>query len=400
VDFQLTAEQAALVKAAKDLARREFAPRAFTWEERDEYPSEYLGVLWRHGLSGITLPEDIGGQGGTLMQAVLVIEAVAGICPNAADCLQALNFSGVQLLARFGSPHLHERHLAPLLRGEGLVSVAMSEPGAGSAVSELKTTASIRGNHVVLDGQKIFNSNGPHCTHWVVWVRFGPSSRDVGVVLVERGTPGMEIHPHRFMSGEQYAMLFFDGCRVPVENVVVRRDAFRGMMSIFNVERLGNAARSLGLGQLAFDIAVAHAKDRQQFGRRLCEFQGLQWKFAEMKLALEAARLLLYRAAASADAGIPSALETSLAKLACNRAGFNVANEALQVLGGLGYSDESRVNYIFRRTRGWMIAGGTIEQMLNRVASEVFDESFSQRGRDAGAGMTKIVDQPGQGAPA
>ena len=388
MDFQPTSEHVALVKAAKDLARREFAARAFTWEERDEYPREYLGVLARAGLSGIMLPEEIGGQGGTLMQAVLVIEAVAGICPHAADCLQALNFSGIQLLARFGSPELHARHVAPLLRGEGLVSVAMSEPEAGSAVSELTTTATVRGDEVVLDGRKIFNSNGPHCTHWVVWVRFGPASRDVGVVLVERGAPGMEVHPHRFMSGEQYAMLFFDGCRVPVANIVVQRDAFRRMMSIFNVERLGNAARSLGLGQLAFDIAVAHARQRRQFGRRLCEFQGLQWKFAEMKLALESARLLLYRAATNADAGVPSAMETSLAKLACNRAGFTVANEALQILGGLGYSDESPVNYIFRRTRGWMIAGGTIEQMLNRVASEVFEESFSQRGRDAGAGMT------------
>lgn len=379
MDFQLTPEQAALVKAAKDLARREFAPQAFTWEARDEYPWDYLRVLARHGFSGITLPEAVGGQGGTLMQAALVIEAVAGICPSAADCLQALNFSGIQMLARFGSPLLHERHLAPLLRGEGLVSVAMSEPGAGSSVTELKTTASVRGGEVVLDGQKIFNSNGPHCTHWVVWARFGPSTRDVGVVLVERGAPGMAVHPHRFMSGEQYAMLFFDGCRIPVENVLVQRDAFRRMMSTFNVERLGNAARSLGVGQLAFDIAVSHAKQRQQFGRRLCEFQGLQWKFAEMKLALESARLLLYRAAANADAGVPTALETALAKLACNRAGFQSANEALQVLGGLGYSDESPVNYIFRRTRGWMIAGGTVEQMLNRVAAEVFEENFNQR---------------------
>ncbi len=379
MDFQLTSEQAALVKAAKDLAHREFAPRAFTWEEKDEYPREYLAVLARHGLSGITLPEEVGGQGGTLMQAVLVIEAVTGICPNAADCLQALNFSGIQLLARFGSPALHEKHLGRLLRGEGLISVAMSEPGAGSAVTELKTTATVHDDEVVLDGQKIFNSNGPHCTHWVVWARFGPSARDVGVVLVEKGAPGVEVQPHRFMSGEQYAMLFFERCRVPAENILVRRDAFGQMMSVFNVERLGNAARSLGLGQLAFDLAVSHAKTREQFGRRLCEFQGLQWKFAEMKLALESARLLLYRAAANADVGLPSALETSLAKLACNRAGFNVANEALQVLGGLGYSDESPMNYIFRRTRGWMIAGGTIEQMLNRVAAEVFEENFRQR---------------------
>ena len=158
------------------------------------------------------------------------------------------------------------------------------------------------------------------------------------------------------------------------------------MLAVFNVERLGNASRSLALGQAAFDRAVAYAKERRQFGRRLCEFQGLQWRFAEMKLKLDSARLLLYRAAANADAGLPSELETALAKLACNRAGFEVANDALQVFGGYGYDQESAVNYIFRRTRGWMIAGGSIEQLLNRIANDVFGETFSQRPPRASSG--------------
>lgn len=380
MDFQLGDYHRHLVQLARDLAQRHFAERAFTWEERGDYPLEYLPILAEQGLTGITLPQELGGQGGSLLDAVLVIETVSQVCPNAADCIQATNFGAIVQLARLGSPELRERHLGPLLAGQGLITVAMSEPEAGSAITELRTRARFEGNHVVIDGQKIYNSNGPYSTHWVVWARFGAGTRDIGAILVERGSPGLEVHEHRFMSGEKYATLFFDGCRVPRENVLAAEDALKRLLGNFNVERLGNAARSLGLGQLAFDLALEHARERRQFGRRLCEFQGLQWQFAEMKLRLESARLLLYRAAANADAGMPSALDTSLAKLACNEAGFHTANTALQVLGGLGYSNESRINYIFRRTRGWQIAGGSLEMMKNRIAAEIFGDRFTQRG--------------------
>ena len=150
-------------------------------------------------------------------------------------------------------------------------------------------------------------------------------------------------------------------------------------MAGFNVERIGNSARSLALGRYAFDLAREHALTREQFGRPLCDFQGLQWKFANMKVQLDAAQLLLYRAAANADSGFPSAEETAIAKVMCNRTGFDVANEALQVMGGMGYSDETLVEYCLRRTRGWMIAGGTIEILLNRIAETIFDRRFPQR---------------------
>jgi alkylation response protein AidB-like acyl-CoA dehydrogenase len=151
------------------------------------------------------------------------------------------------------------------------------------------------------------------------------------------------------------------------------------------IERLGNTARSLALGRYAYGQARDWAMQRKQFGRLLCEFQGLQWKFAEMKMKLDAGQLLLYRAAANADRGLPSAEETAIAKAFCNQAGFEVANEALQVMGGMGYSQESLVEYCVRRCRGWMIAGGSIEILKNRIAEGIFERSFSQRpARDAG----------------
>jgi alkylation response protein AidB-like acyl-CoA dehydrogenase len=187
------------------------------------------------------------------------------------------------------------------------------------------------------------------------------------------------------MSGEQWCELHFHNCRIPAENVLPGPGGFKKQMASFNVERLGNAARALALGRYAYDAARAHATSREQFGRPLCEFQGLQWKFADMAIKLEGAQLLLYRAAANADRGLPSAYETAVAKAACNQTGFEVANESIQIMGALGYSRETLVEYCMRRTRGWMIAGGSIEMLKNRIAEHVFDRRFDQRKRHADA---------------
>jgi alkylation response protein AidB-like acyl-CoA dehydrogenase len=182
------------------------------------------------------------------------------------------------------------------------------------------------------------------------------------------------------MSGEEWAELHFDNVHVPAEMVLLKEGGFKKQIAGFNVERIGNASRSLALGRYAFERARGWALERRQFGRLLAEFQGLQWKFADMKMQLDAAQLLLYRAAANADRGFPSPDETAIAKAYCNRAGFDVANEALQVMGGLGYSQEELVEYCVRRCRGWMIAGGSIEILKNRIAEGIFGRSFSQRG--------------------
>jgi alkylation response protein AidB-like acyl-CoA dehydrogenase len=173
--------------------------------------------------------------------------------------------------------------------------------------------------------------------------------------------------------------VYFEDVRVPADMVVLKEGGFKKQIAGFNVERIGNTARSLALGRYAYEEARQWAMQRKQFGRLLCEFQGLQWKFADMKIKLDAGQLLLYRAAVNADRGFPSAEETSIAKAFCNQAGFEVASEALQVMGGLGYSQESLVEYCMRRCRGWMIAGGSIEILKNRIAEGVFERSFSQR---------------------
>jgi alkylation response protein AidB-like acyl-CoA dehydrogenase len=205
----------------------------------------------------------------------------------------------------------------------------------------------------------------------------------IGSVVVDRDAPGLSIgQPSSFMSGEEWSQLYFDDCFVPDENLLLGAGGFKKQISGFNVERLGNSSRALALGRYAFERAKIYALDRKQFGKRIADFQGIQWKFAEMAAKLDAAQLLLYRAASNADAGsgLPSAYETSIAKYMCNTAGFEVANEALQVMGASGYSQMELVEYCLRRTRGWMIAGGSIEILKNRIAEEVFETKFDQRG--------------------
>jgi alkylation response protein AidB-like acyl-CoA dehydrogenase len=266
------------------------------------------------------------------------------------------------------------------LAGEKLISVAMSEPNAGSATTDLKTTAEIKGDKVIINGSKVFNTHGPYNSYYVVWVRFGKGVETSGAVLVERDAPGFTLGKTEYhMSGEEHCALHFEDCEIPVDNILVPENGFRKLFTMFNIERLGNATRALSLAQSAFDMAVQHAKEREQFGRPIAEFQGIQWKVAEMKMKLDAARLLLYRAATNAQTGAPKPIETSIAKAYANTAAFEVSHEALQIFGGYGYSTEYPLEYIFKRVRGWMIAGGTIEILKNSIASEVFETRFSQR---------------------
>lgn len=367
-----------LVDSVSQLTMSEFGPVNAARDLPIGVPRSYLTTFAEHGLAGIALPESMGGQGGRLIDAVLAIEAVARLNPIAGDAMQALNFGAVQQLAYHGSEVIKDKFLRPCLTGQSLTAIAMSEQEAGSSLGDLRTTARRDGGKVTLNGSKIFTTHGGDADFFVVWVRFGSGSDSIGAVIVERDTAGFTVDAsNAFLSGERYGMLYFTDCAVADEDVLVGYDGFRAMISVFNVERLGNAARSLALGQAALDHAVTYASERVQFGKRIADFQGLRWRLAEMLLKLESARLLLYRAATNTDDGLPSEPETAMAKLACNRAGFDVANEALQILGGYGYDGDSLVGYLFRRTRGWMIAGGTSEQMLNRIARGIVKPASS-----------------------
>jgi alkylation response protein AidB-like acyl-CoA dehydrogenase len=382
MEFDYTDEQKLFAESVRRFAREHLAGGALKRARNPGFPHDVAQLMAKHGLLGIALPESDDGQGGTLMDAVIAIEQVAAVCPRSADVVQFGNFGPVRTFAEYGTEAQKKRWLGELLSGRLVMSLGMTEPDAGSAVSDLKTSARVEGTHYVINGNKVFSTFSPDAQIFLVYVRFGPGLDGIGSVLVERDTRGFTIGtPSEFMSGEKWCELHFEECRIPAENVLLGLGGFKKQMAGFNVERLGNAARALACGRYAFNAARDYAASRKQFGQLLCEFQGLQWKFADMTIKLDSAQLLLYRAVAHADRGLPAAYETAIAKVACNLAGFEVSSEAMQIMGALGYSKETLVEYCMRRTRGWMIAGGSIEMLKNRIAENVFERRFDQRKR-------------------
>jgi alkylation response protein AidB-like acyl-CoA dehydrogenase len=380
MNFVFTDEQRLFADSVRRFALDRLEKDALARAHNPRFPFDVAKLMSQQGLLGIVLPEADGGQGGALMDAVIAIEQVASVCPRSADVVQSGNFGPIRTFAEYATPAQKARWLPDLLAGRTVMSLAMTEPDAGSAATELKTAARPDGSHYVINGTKVFATFSSDAAVFLVYVRFGPGVGGIGSVLVERDTPGFTIGaPSSFMSGEEWCELHFDNCRIPAENVLLGPGGFKKQMAGFNVERIGNSARALALGRYAFDKARDYAATREQFGRPICEFQGLQWKFADMAIKLESAQLLLYRAAANADRGMPSAYETALAKAACNQAGFEAAHEAVQTMGALGYSRETLVEYCMRRCRGWMIAGGSLEILKNRIAEHIFDRRFDQR---------------------
>ncbi|MER7006076.1 acyl-CoA dehydrogenase family protein [Dactylosporangium sp. NPDC000555] len=374
MDFTINAEQRAVMDLARNLALKHSPTPVVSWSDAGKFAWDFVRELAEHGLTGIDLPESVGGQGQTLLDSVLVIEAIGAVAPHLADAIHITNFGAVRQIAAFAETETLAGVLREILAGTALPSIAMTEPEVGSAVSHLRTAARIERDRVVVNGQKIFNTNGPVATHYVVWARFGPAPQEVGAVVVPADAPGFSRGAdERFISGEPHCALHFDEVELPADYVLLRTDGIRRMISIFNIERIGNAARSLALGELALALAQEHMTQRITGGKPLSAHQGLRWKIADMRTRLDAARLLIYRAALDLDGnGAPRASNVAIAKLTANEAGFAAADASLQIFGGSGYSSGSAIDYIWRRTRGWQIAGGSLEVLRNRIADEMF----------------------------
>ena len=380
MNFELTSDQETFRDAVRGFAERHLRDGALARAHNPEHPWDVAKLMAEQGLLGITIPEKDGGQGGTLMDAVIAIETIALVCPKSADVIQAGNFGAIRVLAEYGTEDQKKRYLTRSLSGEGVVCVGMTEPEAGSAVTDLKTTATPDGAGFRVSGEKIFTTHAQYADVMVVYVRYGPGVGGIGSVLIPiKGEGVKQGKPSHFMNGEEWVTTWFDNVYVPPENVLLREGGFKKQIAGFNVERIGNTARSLALGRYCYETARQWALQRKQFGRTLAEFQGLQWKFADMKVKLDAGQLLLYRAALNADRGMPSAEDTAIAKVFCNQAGFDIANDAMQIMGGMGYTTDTLIEWCFRKTRGWMIAGGSLEILKNRIAEGVFERSFSQR---------------------
>jgi alkylation response protein AidB-like acyl-CoA dehydrogenase len=369
VRFTLTEAQRELKETAADLAAAEFADRAFTWA--GELPAANRDTLADHGLLGLALPERYGGGGGTVVDVLLAQEAVGRVCPDTAHVLSRSSMGPPRAIAELGSQELKERYLPAVCAGETTMSVAISEPEAGSDAGAMTTTASADGDTVTLDGMKTWVGKAEEAGAFLVWARFDDG--DIGAIVVDAETPGFSLgDAHVNMAGHAQHDLHFDGCELPRERVLAHGDeSFKALLTEFNVERCHNAMMCVACGLRAFDEAMAYARDREQFGQQIAEFQGIEWKLADIATQLEAARLMIYRAADNAVRASPSRLETSMAKVLANEAGQRAVDEAMQICGARGYMRSHPVEYLYRWVRGWKIAGGTVEVQRNGIAREL-----------------------------
>jgi alkylation response protein AidB-like acyl-CoA dehydrogenase len=324
---------------------------------------------------------------------VIMLEEIAKVHPTAAAYLQAAANFSIEFLSRLGSERLKRKYLPKIAAGESILVQALSEPAAGSALTDLKTTATRRGNGYVVNGLKHYITFGYAATGMVTFARFYPGSRGangIGAIVVDSDTPGYSCvrkQPNLSAPNGSEAVMRLDNCIVPAENVLVsanRNDStgFAKLITGYNSQRVGNAAICLGVAQRALQLAVQHANSRRQFGRPIAEFQVIQHYIAEMSAKIEAARWLVYRAAANATttpSGLPAGDDAAYAKYVANQMVFEVSDRALQIFGGAGYVDNSEIGRLFLFARGESIAGGTIEMQKNLIASRVLNRKFSQR---------------------
>jgi len=379
---ELTEQQLMIRDTVHRIAEEHFKPNAARADRERRPPVENLKVLAKHGFTGTFIPEEYGGGGLGTLECALVFEQVARSCANTAILLGATDGSASHAILHLGSDEHKKRYLPRFATGDLVGGWGMSEPDGGSDVGAVKTRAVRDGSDYLLTGSKIWCSGAQLADVFVVIARLSdePGMRGVGAVIIERGTPGFTIGEHLDLIGLRatgMAPLFFDRCRLPAENVLVQAGDMRRMFSFFDAERIvGNPSVCLGVAEAAFEGVVAYVKERKQFGRALADFQGLQWRLADMAIEIEAARAMLYRAARRVDAGRLDIWDASATKVYCNEMGVRVTNMAMQLAGAFGLSQEYPFERHFRDVRGMSIGYGTTEIHRNQIAQEILRGNY------------------------
>lgn len=372
----LNEEQIAIQDMARGFAAEKLAPFAMQWDEEKHFPVETLKEMAALGFAGIYLNEEYGGSGLSRFDAALIFEALSGGCTSTSAYMTIHNMAS-WMIDSFGNADQRAKYLPGLTSMELIASYCLTEPGSGSDAGAMRSRAVRDGDHYVLNGAKAFISGGGVSDIYVAMVRTGDEGAGgVSCFIIEKGTPGLSFGANEKKMGwnnQPTAQVIFEDCRVPVENRIGEEgEGFKFAMMGLDGGRLNIAACSLGTAQRAFDKALEYAKDRKQFGKSIAEFQAIQFKLADMATDLEAARLMLYEAAKTLDAGNPEKTRKSaMAKRFVTDTCFNVANEALQIHGGYGYLQDYEVERMVRDLRVHQILEGTNEIMRVIIARDL-----------------------------
>lgn len=385
MDFRLTDEQLNLQEAARKFAKAELPEIAKECEEKAIPPSHELVKRYGEmGFLGVNVPEEYGGLGLGNIEALLIVEEFAKISSAVAFPIFESCVGPVRAIEHFGSEELKKRVIPAVCKGDLVVAIAMSEPDAGSALTDLKTKAVEKNDKYLLNGNKRWCSGGGHADGYLVYCRMSdaPGARGIGAVYVEKGMNGLTFGPQENLMGFRgvpSSDIYFDNVEIPQENVVVPAGGFKKLMEAFDLERCGNATMALGQASGALEDVLQYVQDRQQFGKPIIEFQAVQLRLAEMQMRVEAARLLIHRVACNAEHGLPSILDSSVAKCFSNEIAREVTGSALQLMGAYGYSKEFGMERRMRDSWGWGIAGGAIDIQKVNIASAMAGRRFNQR---------------------
>ena len=376
MDFELGGEQRALRARARALADGVFRDRAARWDEDEAYPWDNVKDLVRAGFMGITIPRTHGGPGGSVLGVLLVVEEIARVCGVTARIVVEGSLGVVGALTAYGTEAQKRRYFPWVLEGEK-PAIAITEPEAGSAATDLATRADESPEGYTVTGEKRWITGAGTSRLYLVYCRLGhaPGAAGIGGVLVERDTAGFRIGERdRTMGlrGIPEGRLHFDRCRVPRESVLVGPpDGFKKLMRAYNSQRLGAATVALGIAQGAYEVALAFAQERRQFGRPIADFQGIRWKLADMAIKVDAARLLIHRAACTDVEGFPEPLQSAKAKTFAAEMAQEVTSQALQIHGAAGYGRGLPLERMARDARMFAIGGGTVEMMRNLIADRI-----------------------------
>jgi len=392
MDFQLTKEQKQIVASLDEVGRDVFAKKAARWDENHEYPWENIHQLQELGVLGMTIPEAYGGQGSPLIDAILAIETTAKYCGVTARVIVETNMGALGCVMAYGTDAQRKLVARRILEDGDKPAIGMTEPEAGTALTDLAATAEKNGDSYIINGTKHWITGGGISVSNLIYVRFIEDGKDLGIggILVDKGTKGFTfgtVEKAMGLRGIPETELIFNDCMVPAENVVVKGDGnegFKKLMNGYNGQRVGASAVALGLAQGAHDLAVEYMKKRTAFSRPISEFQGLQWMMADAEMELNAARLLIYKAACNArdlpnNVRLPFMDEASMAKAYTGHAALDVVSESLQMFGAAGYSKSLPLERMFRDVRMFQIGGGTTQAQKNMIARSIFKKKFSYR---------------------
>jgi len=377
MDFRLTEDDEMIRATVRDFARKEIVPIADELDQNEEYPFEILKKLAALGITGLTIPEEYGGSGGTFLQWCLALEEISYACAGTATILDTSWGLAAHCMNEWGNEEQKRKFLTPLVRGEKLGAFGLTEADAGSDPAAAATTAGKDGDYYILNGTKVFISNANEADIYVIFASRNKSlgHRGMCAFIIEKGTPGLSI-------GKQYhklgiraahnAEIVLEDCRVPAENMLGPEGrGFSVALSTLDGARAAIGALSVGIAQAALDAAVRHTKERVQYGRAIAHFQAIQFLIADLATGIEAARLLVYRAADLKDQGLPFTVEAAMAKKFAGEVAMEVTQKGVQMWGGYGYMMDSPMQRHFRDAKIMEIYEGTSEMMRLIIARRV-----------------------------